>query len=383
MISDMNKKVLFITGSFPPEVGGIQNYIYNLCKYSKHTITVLAPEHANSKSFDRIQNFRIIRRKFVTRSFITSGVSLLRSVIKLVRDEDFDLIVCNHVLVATVGRIIRFFTKKPFVIITYGKDTLEYLNNRLLKRLVISNLKMALIIITCSEYTKREVTKLGIEPSKIFAVLPGVDSKFIPKAKDPNLLSKYNLFGKKILFTVGRLVERKGHDIVIEALPEIVQRIPDLKYLIVGDGEYRSTLNQLVKNLGLEKYVVFTGQVDDSMLLDYYNLGDIFVMPSRFIENSGSVEGFGIVYLEAAACGKVVVGGDSGGAPEAIGDSSTGVLVDPTDSLKIADTIIRLMLNESLADTLSENARKRAKDCFSHEVLSQYFDKVIVESCLK
>lgn len=373
----MNYKVLVITGSFPPDVGGIQNYVYNLCKYSNHQITVLAPDMNEAAQFDSKQNFKIIREKFLSGNFLTSGKNLLKAVFRLTKNNKYDLIICNHVLVATIGRILSFFMNKPFLIITYGKDTLEFLHNPILRGLVKTNLKKSRAIITCSEYTKSVVSNLNVNQDKIYAVLPGVDSKFEPKEKNVQLLRKYRLENSSILYTIGRLVERKGHDIVIKSLPIIIEQIPNVKYLIVGDGEHRRRLEQLVVEYGVEDYVVFAGEVEDSALVDHYNIGDVFVMPSRYLESTGSVEGFGIVYLEAGACEKVVIGGNSGGAPEAVGDSQTGILVDPTDTIDIANKIINILINHNLAKEIAHNAHRRAKDEFSHNIVAKRFDAII------
>ncbi|SMF32043.1 phosphatidylinositol alpha-1,6-mannosyltransferase [Paenibacillus barengoltzii] len=378
----MKRKILVITGSFPPDVGGIQNYVYNLCKYSKHDITVLAPQMEDADGFDSEQDLTIIREPFLKGNFITSGMNLLKAVVRLVKENDFDLILCNHVLVATVGRLLSFFTGKPFVIITYGKDTLEFLKNPLLRWVVKTNLKKSKGILTCSEYTKEIVASLHVDSDKIAAILPGVDSKFMRKNKDSRLMQKYNLDDNTtILYTISRLVERKGHDMVIKSLPFIIEKIPNIKYLIIGDGEYRSELEKLVEKLKLQNYVVFAGEAKESELVDHYNIGDIFIMPSRYIENTGSVEGFGIVYLEAAACRKVVIGGNSGGAPEAVGDNSTGILVDPLDTDDIANNVINLLLNKERYNRLASNAEQRAKHQFSHSMVSEQFDKAISTFC--
>ena len=376
------KNVLFVTGSFPPEVGGIQNYVYNLCKYSRHHVTVLAPHYKGDASFDAEQNFQIVRKDFLRRkNFLLSGFNLLKEVFQLVRNNQIDLIVCNHVLVSTIGNVIGFITKKPFICITYGKDTLEFLNNFLLKQIVHMNLRKAKHIITCSNYTKQIVEGLINSTNKVSSVLPGVDPKFKPMVKNQKLLEKYDLHDKKILFTVGRLVERKGHDMVIKALPDCINKIPNLVYLIIGDGEYADQLKTLVKELDLEGHVKFVGKIDEDELVDFYNLGDVFIMPCRFVEDKGSVEGFGIVFLEAAACRKPIIGGNSGGAPEAVGVEGTGLLVDPLNTKEISESITRIFEHPSLANEMADKAYERVHQEFSYEKLSEKLDNIISEIC--
>src|SRR5262249_14775190 len=131
-----------------------------------------------------------------------------------------------------------------------------------------------------------------------------------------------------VILTVGSLVERKGQDMIIRALPLIANAVPGVSYLIVGDGPYKANLKTLVTSMGLQDRVVFTGRVSDEELPEFYALSDVFAMPSRACLDSNDVEGFGMVFLEAGATGKPVVAGRSGGIEDAVVDGVTGLLVD-------------------------------------------------------
>jgi phosphatidylinositol alpha-1,6-mannosyltransferase len=165
------------------------------------------------------------------------------------------------------------------------------------------------------------------------------------------------LSDRKVLLTISRLVPRKGIDTVLRSLPQIAQSVPNVYYLIGGDGPDRARLEALVEQLGVAHRVRFLGKIPYDDLVRYYNMADVFVMPSR--ENMPFVEGFGIVFLEANACGKPVVGARSGGIPDAVLNGKTGLLVEPDDEVELAQALIRLLTDEYLAAQLGQQGQQR------------------------
>jgi phosphatidylinositol alpha-1,6-mannosyltransferase len=163
------------------------------------------------------------------------------------------------------------------------------------------------------------------------------------------------------------LIERKGHDRVLSALPRIVEHFRDTLYCIVGIGPYEGKLREQVKRLNLEESVRFMGRVSEEELVFLYNACQVFVMPSREISEGGHVEGFGIVYLEANACGKPVIGGRSGGVLEAIREGQTGWLVDPDSASDLADKIIDLLSHPEKAQALGEQGLQWVRKTFNWE----------------
>ena len=166
-----------------------------------------------------------------------------------------------------------------------------------------------------------------------------VDASFAPGPKPDYLLERYQLRGKKVLLTVGRLAadeRRKGHDTVIQALPAIIKTCPDVVYLIAGKGEDRARLTALAQRLGVVDKVLFVGMVEPDELADYYRLADAFVMPS-------TQEGFGIVFLEAAASGLKLIGGNSDGSIDALADGAIGVTIDPASSDALVLAVVQAM----------------------------------------
>jgi phosphatidylinositol alpha-1,6-mannosyltransferase len=251
--------------------------------------------------------------------------------------------------------------------------------------LVVSILQNADRIITISEFTKASILKLGVDCGKIRKVLPGIClDEFHPDVDASNIIDKYNLYGKKGILTIGRLdanEQYKGQDMVIKAMPDILQVVPSAVYVIVGDGSDRERLENMANEVGVSDKVLFTGWIQEAEKPAFYSACDVFAMPSRAIAQNGNVkaEGFGIVYIEANVCGKPVIGGNSGGVPDAVLDGVTGLLVEPNSPKAIGDAIIKLLTNPEMAKRLGENGRKRALSELSAEKMAQNVEAVFEE----
>jgi phosphatidylinositol alpha-1,6-mannosyltransferase len=222
-----------------------------------------------------------------------------------------------------------------------------------------------------SEFTKRAIMGYGIPAEKI-RFLVGVEvDRFTKQGSEQATREKYNINGGPILLTVARLVEHKGIDTVIKALPEIIKQHPKILYLVIGEGPYRRTLEELCQRLQVQKNVQFLGNIPHHMMQNkceaFYSLCDLFIMVSRNI-NQIEAEGFGIVFLEAALSQKPCVGGKSGGIADAVVDGVTGMLVDPDSSEDVTGAILTLLENKEAADQMGVNGYDRAKQKFDWQV---------------
>ena len=204
---------------------------------------------------------------------------------------------------------------------------------------------------------------------KIRVVRNGVDPDRFVAGAVPSVRGRYGLDGKKVILTLARLVERKGQDKMIEALPAIKREIPDVRYVICGKGSDEARLRRIAVEQCVSDEVVFAGFVPNEVRAAFYDACDIYAMPSREIPEKGDVEGFGITYLEANAFGKPVIGGRSGGVAEAVIDGVTGLLVDPWDVNAIASACIRLLKEPDLAERLGRQGRDRVKTEFSWDTI--------------
>jgi phosphatidylinositol alpha-1,6-mannosyltransferase len=181
--------------------------------------------------------------------------------------------------------------------------------------------------------------------------------------------TRHDLVGRRVLLTVGRLIERKGHDTVIRAMVEIRRAFPDVVYVVAGSGPDEARLRSLATSLDLPSDAVrFVGEVRQDELAVYYSLADVFVMPNRIV--GSDVEGFGLVFLEAALSGRPAIGGRSGGAIDAIVDGVTGLLVDPNSGVAFTEAAHRLLSDSALAGRMGAAAKERGLRDFDYKILA-------------
>jgi phosphatidylinositol alpha-1,6-mannosyltransferase len=195
--------------------------------------------------------------------------------------------------------------------------------------------------------------------SKIKVINLGADTeKFYPTDSKEKIYKKYNINKKDmLLLSISHLIPRKGNDMVIQALPKIIQKIPNVKYMIGGAGRNKEKLLTLADELNLNPYIIFAGYIRDDELNDYQNACDVFIMPNR--KEGYDVEGFGIVFLEANACKKAVIAGASGGAVDAVVDEKTGYLVNPLSVEDIAEKAIKLLSDDKLREEIADAGYRR------------------------
>jgi len=194
---------------------------------------------------------------------------------------------------------------------------------------------------------------------------PGADVEaFRPDLPTDRILERHGLAGRRVVACVSRLVARKGQDVLIRAMPLVRRRVPDAVLLVVGDGPHRSTLERMAA-LAPSGSVAFAGQVSEADLPTYYAAGDVFAMPCRTRLGGLEVEGWGNVFIEAAACGRPVVVGDSGGAPESVVDGETGILVEGRNVEQVADAVSGLLEDPALAEHMGKAGRERVEGFYT------------------
>jgi len=347
---------LLLSGDFPPVSGGESRFLGSLfyCLPTPHK-AVITHYVKGAEEIDDYLSFPVKRIHFWKKEILKLFAPLVYFFSASAFRKKKLLIHCGQVMIpGMAGFLTQFFLRAPYIVYAYGSEFLKYVRfpyNVILKII----LKNAYKIITISNYTTSQVKKLGIPEDKIIQTLLGVDTqKFYPSHPDPEIRRRYGLEGKRIIMSTCRLVELKGVDMVISAMPHVLRSVPNAVYLIVGSGEDRERLEGIAREKGVSHKVIFTGYVSDETLLAFYNLSSLYVMPSREMLDIGSVEGFGISYVEASACGKPVIGGRSGGVGDAVIDGVTGILVDAKNVDEIAQAIISLLKNNELAEKLGK-----------------------------
>jgi glycosyltransferase involved in cell wall biosynthesis len=256
---------------------------------------------------------------------------------QLIRHNNFRLILCGHINLLPLATLAKWRTGAPIALIIHGIEAWQPTKNWLTNK----QTKLVDTIISVSSFTMKRFFSWAKLPNVRKCLLPNsVDlARFTPGHKDKSLLSRYDLNGKTLLMTLGRLVghERyKGFDEVLEILSELIDEIPNVVYLIAGNGNDSQRLKEKAKKLNLSNHVIFSGYVSEAEKVGHYRLADAFVMPSRG-------EGFGIVILEAMACGVPVVASEADGSKEATRDGEMGILVDPADKEKLKNAIIEAL----------------------------------------
>jgi phosphatidyl-myo-inositol dimannoside synthase len=215
--------------------------------------------------------------------------------------------------------------------------------------------------VMCSEFIARTVRTAVPRSVPVSVLYPGADTEtFRPDLATADLRERHGLDDRPVVVCVSRLVARKGQDVLIRGMHEVRRRVPEAMLVIVGGGPYDAVLRRLAEDAPTGS-VVFAGEVSEADLPRYYAMGDVFAMPCRTRLGGLEVEGWGNVFIEAAACARPVVVGDSGGAREALVDGETGILVDGRRVAKVADAVATLLEDPARARRMGAAGRARVE----------------------
>jgi len=336
----------------------------------KEKIVVLAPKSSGSDEFDNGQSYRIYRKKFFSTSPLIwpKWLHLFLIVREIIKREGIQQILVGQILpIGSVALFFKWVLKIPFVLSTHAMDIIMLKNYRRKTWLARRIIKHARKIITVSEFTFQALLRLGADKQKLSIITPATNIYSEPAPdKQTEIRKRYGLEGKKILLTIGRLVKRKGHLEVLKSLPEILEKYPNLAYLVGSDGPEKQSLKEYVEKFNLGNYVFFTGEIRKEELPSFYRIADIFIMPTLELDD-GDVEGFGIVYLEANAFAKPVIASKSGGTANAVIDNKTGLLVNPLNPGEIALAVRKLLDDQNLSAKLGKQGQERVFHNFTWE----------------
>ena len=359
-------RLLFVTQDFPPDIGGIQTYSWEVAHRLADRVahlTVMAPDRPEAASVDRATSFPIVR--LPGRSDLLP-LFLLPTLPTRARRMQAD--VAFHAQWQTVGASVLaralFDRPRRIVCAAHGRELLfnpatGYPGlGAAYDRLRQTLLHQVDAFLPVSHYTAGLLHERGVPPGRTHVVPNGTDPDCFRPHDDTSLRQRLGLADRSLLLTVGRLVRRKGIDTVLRALPTIIQTCPDVAYVIAGTGPDRARLEQLATRIGIRERVQFVGEVDHDRLPLYYSAADLFVMPAR--EDPPDVEGFGLVFLEANACGTPVIGTRTGGIPDAVQDGETGLLIPPDAPDALSEATLHVLTTSGVAETLGRQGRHRA-----------------------
>lgn len=371
--------ILLVTNDFGPRAGGIESFVIGLLERIPAgeviVYTSFQPEH---ESYDQkwLSDYqvRVIRDKS---KVLLPTPRVIRNLQTVVRRNSITKVWFGAA--APLGVSSRWLRKvgvKQMVALTHGHEV--WWSKIWPFSWAISEISKQVDYVTyLGDFTKAALATQIKDSSKLIRVAPGIDTNHFSPRDSSDLRKKHGLDNRPTVISVGRLVHRKGQDRLIEAFPKVLEVIPDAALVLVGEGPYRKQLDALVKKYDLSDHVFFIGRINFAELPSYICIGDVFAMPSRSRLFGLEVEGLGIVYLEASSCGLPVIGGASGGAPDAVLDGDTGYVVDGNDLNAISTQIVRLLSDAKLRQKMGERGRAWTIESWRWEIWSEEFNKAL------
>ncbi len=384
------KKILVLTDNFPPRVGGIGNVCFLFCRaFAPGRLHLVAPGDEGRTVWDRwtkddirrvddAQPYPIHRIPYHghTGNDVHTAYSLLSMAwhaIRTYRRQGCELVFFARawpiVLLGFVFKALRI----PFVVYSHGPADARYLRGAK-GRLAAMALRRAACVMANSTYTRDFLVAHGVPAEQVVTLLPKVDlDRFVLDVDLDTFRRREGLNGKRVLLTVGRVFELKGQHKMLEAMPAILERHPDVVYVVVGEGPGLEALKAQAAEYGVEDQVLYPGNRD---IPAFCHACDIAVVPS--LRREDREESFGIVALEASACAKPVLAGATGGLPEAVIDGETGLLVDCKDVEVLTAAILRLLEDPVLCTRLGRQGRERVVAQFGAGRYAEDFDALVV-----
>jgi phosphatidylinositol alpha-1,6-mannosyltransferase len=357
---------LLLSEIFPPRTGGSGRWfweIYNRLPRDDYLLAV--GEHPKQAEFDKCHDLRIVRLPLAQSAWGLRSLTGLRGywrtfwrLRRIIKAHGVRRLHCGRALPeGWVGWLLKQWLGLPYVCYMHGEDLSCASASRELSWMLRRVLMGAEKLIANSENTKSIVCKgWQIPPERVCMLHPGMDAqRFVPAAWDLEARRELGWDARPVVLTVGRLQRRKGQDMMIRALAHIRKTIPDVLYAIVGDGEELPVLRELVAREGLDAHVQFLGEIDDARLIRCYQQCSLFVLPNR--QDGQDIEGFGMVLVEAQACGKPVVAGTSGGTAETMSIPETGYVVPCEQPDQLAALVAELLSDRSRLERMGKAAR--------------------------
>lgn len=379
----VTKKTLFITNDFGPRAGGIESFIIGLIERLPHgSTTVYTSAQGDTYEYDAAwlekYGVRVIRDRA---KILLPTPRITGEIVRLIKSEAIETVafgaaaplalMASRLRGAGVGRVIA---------LTHGHEV--WWSKVFPFTLAMRRIGSSVDVLTyLGEFTRTAIAG-ALAPKSADAMVkiaPGIDTEHFAPIDSSSLRESLGLGEKKVIVSVGRLVHRKGQDRLIESMRAIVQEVPTAHLLLIGEGPYRQHLQALVRKYALDDHISFIGRIQYADLPQYICIGEIFAMPSRSRFFGLEVEGLGIVYLEASACGLPVIAGASGGAPDAVIDGTTGVVVDGLDNAAIAVAAINLLNNPTQARLMGQAGRRWIVEKWNWQIWADAFKKLINE----
>jgi phosphatidylinositol alpha-1,6-mannosyltransferase len=377
----VSSPVLFVTNDFGPRAGGIETFVIGLIERRPFGQTIVyTSAQIGSEEYDLAWKTEFGVTVIRDRSKILLPTPrVARNLARIIKDSDIQ--VAAFGAAAPLGLLSTSMKRagiRKTVALTHGHEVwwAKVFPFNLAMRRIGSSIDSLTYL---GEFTQRAIARSLSKASaeKMVKIAPGIDVEHFSPQDSTQLRRDLKLDDKRVIVSVGRLVHRKGQDHLIQSLPEILRSVPNAHVLMVGQGPYLSHLKKLVEELNVVDHVSFIGRIQYAQLPQYICAGDIFAMPSRSRFFGLEVEGLGIVYLEASACGLPVIAGSSGGAPDAVVNGVTGIVVDGENDTAIAQAAIKLLKDLDGAKAMGLAGREWIIENWRWEIWSARFNKLL------
>lgn len=369
-------RTLVVTNDFPPRQGGIQTFVAALlARRPPESLVVLASDAPGSAAYDSELPYPVVR---LPTGMLLPTRRTARAAVELSRRHACDSAFFGAAApLGLLAPALRDAGVGHLVGATHGHETgwVALPGSRQLLQRIAGGLDVLTYI---SDYTHARLAPALDGRTTLAQLSPGVDvDRFTPDADGAAVRKRYRLGDAPVVVCVSRLVARKGQDVLLAGWPRVLAHHPDARLLLVGGGPAEASLRRAVSRLGLDHSVVLTGPVAAAELPGHYAAGDVFAMPCRTRRGGLDVEGLGMVFLEAAACGRPVVAGTSGGAPEAVLEGVTGHVVDPRSPDAVAGTIAHLLADPARARAMGEAGRAWVQERWSWTTITATFAELL------
>jgi phosphatidylinositol alpha-1,6-mannosyltransferase len=369
-------RTLVVTNDFPPRQGGIQTFVAALlARRPPDSVVVLASTSPGAAEYDAALPYPVVRRP-TAMLLPTPGAA--RAAADLVSRYGCDSVFFGAA--APLGLLaprLRAAGVRHLVGATHGHETgwVALPGSRQVLQRIAGGLDVLTYI---SEYTRKLLEPPLGGRTRLAQLSPGVDIEhYTPDADGAVVRRRYGLGSAPVVVCVSRLVARKGQDVLVAGWPRVLSRHPAARLLLVGAGPAEGALRRAITAGGLQHSVVLAGPVASADLPAHYAAGNVFAMPCRTRRAGLDVEGLGMVFLEAAACGLPVVAGTSGGAPETVQEGVTGHVVEPTSPDQVADTISDLLAAPARARAMGAAGRAWVEQRWSWNTIAETFDRIL------
>lgn len=382
-------RILLVTQVFPPQKGGSGQWLWELYRRVQAVdVSVATASFPGAEAFDASSPLQTCRLplRFSNWGLLDprGSVHYVRAfgrLNRLVSRTRPDVIHCGKCLPEGLLALgIRRLRGVPFCCYAHGEELTLARASRELRHLSARVFRAASLVIANSQFTKGVlVDDWAVPPSRVVVMHPGVDTtRFVPALMNPLVRERLGWTGRQVILTVGALQKRKGQDMLIRALPAIRARCPNALYAIAGEGWERPYLEALVDECQVRDLVQFLGVLGDEALVECYQQCDLFALPNRQV--GWDLEGFGIVLLEAQACGKPVISGLSGGTADALLPGMTGEMIASESPAPLADAVMGLLTDTSRARQMGSRARDWAVERFDWGSLSREATQIFQSS---